>query len=129
MKTVARAIILNEKNEVLLGRRMRGPGEGQWALLGGRLDDGETPEEAVVREVMEEIGVVFRPVFFKDMVTKLPEEDSPWHLFLFLGTIDGIPVQKPDEVGDLRYFNKDEIKNIPLAFNHNEILEEFFLKH
>jgi mutator protein MutT len=34
---------------------------GQWALPGGRLDPGETPEEAALRELEEEIGVVLTP--------------------------------------------------------------------
>lgn len=34
---------------------------GQWALPGGRLDPGETPEQAALRELEEEIGVVLTP--------------------------------------------------------------------
>jgi 8-oxo-dGTP pyrophosphatase MutT (NUDIX family) len=34
---------------------------GQWALPGGRLDTGETPEEAALREVDEEVGVDLAP--------------------------------------------------------------------
>ncbi len=126
MKTVARAIILNEKHEVLLGKRVRNNGEGQWALVGGKPDEGEAPEQAVVREVMEEIGVVFHPVFFKDMVTHLSVEDGEWQVFVFYGSVTGTPVLKPDEVSDLRYFGRDEIRTMKLAFGHNGIIEDFF---
>lgn len=34
---------------------------GQWALPGGRLDDGETPEEAALRELAEEVGLNLGP--------------------------------------------------------------------
>jgi 8-oxo-dGTP pyrophosphatase MutT (NUDIX family) len=34
---------------------------GQWALPGGRLDAGETPEQAALREVDEEVGVALAP--------------------------------------------------------------------
>ena len=34
---------------------------GQWALPGGRIDDGETPEHAARRELHEELGLVLPP--------------------------------------------------------------------
>lgn len=33
----------------------------EWDLPGGRLEEGETPEQCVVREIAEELGVVARP--------------------------------------------------------------------
>lgn len=34
---------------------------GQWALPGGRLDDGESPEQAALRELLEEVGLALAP--------------------------------------------------------------------
>ncbi len=42
---------------LLMVLRGRGPGVGKWSIPGGRVEPGETPEQAVVREVMEETGV------------------------------------------------------------------------
>lgn len=44
---------------LLLTRRSAGlrAHAGQWALPGGRIDDGETPEEAALRELQEEVGL------------------------------------------------------------------------
>ncbi|MEU1391192.1 MULTISPECIES: CoA pyrophosphatase [unclassified Nonomuraea] len=42
---------------VLIRRAARGRNPGQWALPGGRLDDGELPVEAALRELAEEVGV------------------------------------------------------------------------
>ncbi len=126
MKKVSRAIILNEKGEVLLGMRIRNKGEGQWALIGGKPDEGESPEDAVVREVAEEIGVIFHPSFFEDRITQLPGEEEPWHLSVFYGPIEGTPVLKEDEVRALQYFSREEIRSMALAFNHCEVLERFF---
>lgn len=44
-------------DDVLLIRRARAPFEGQWSIPGGKVEYGETLEDAVVREVREETGV------------------------------------------------------------------------
>lgn len=47
-------LIVNEDQELLLVRRARDPGKGQWGLPGGFVDRGESIEEALRREVTEE---------------------------------------------------------------------------
>ena len=46
-----------DDEEVLLIEKKRGLGEGKFVGPGGKVEDGETPRECVVREVEEEIGV------------------------------------------------------------------------
>ena len=60
-KEVSRAIIYDDDGRVLLAKRARGAGEGQWALIGGKPENGEKPIETVVREVLEETGLTFSP--------------------------------------------------------------------
>ncbi|MGH3390754.1 MAG: NUDIX hydrolase, partial [Actinomadura sp.] len=42
---------------VVIKRAYQGRNAGQWGLPGGRLDDGETPVQAALRELEEEIGL------------------------------------------------------------------------
>ena len=51
------AVVLREDGAVLLVRRARPPAIGSWTLPGGKVEDGETPEQAIVREVLEETGL------------------------------------------------------------------------
>jgi 8-oxo-dGTP diphosphatase len=56
---VAAAAIVNEKGEVLVSQRKQGTHlEGYWEFPGGKLEQGESPESALSRELKEELGIV-----------------------------------------------------------------------
>jgi 8-oxo-dGTP diphosphatase len=52
------AIIKDEAGRLLLIRRRNEPGAGLWSLPGGRIEAGESDEQAVIREIREETGLV-----------------------------------------------------------------------
>lgn len=47
-----------DDNRILLGLKKRGFGEGRWNGFGGKVEPGESVEEAALRELKEEIGIV-----------------------------------------------------------------------
>ena len=49
--------LLKKDNEILLAMKKRGFGEGKYNGVGGKIENGETPEEAMLRETQEEIAV------------------------------------------------------------------------
>ncbi|KQY84095.1 NUDIX hydrolase [Paenibacillus sp. Root52] len=51
-------IIRNEQGEILFGRKHK---ESTWGLIAGAIELGETPAQAMVREAMEETGLVIEP--------------------------------------------------------------------
>jgi acetyl-CoA carboxylase carboxyl transferase subunit beta len=53
----AAAVIINERDEVLLIRRGHEPAKGKWSLPGGSVQPSETPAQAALREVREETGL------------------------------------------------------------------------
>lgn len=53
---VVAAILLNEKGEIFSAERAYGELKGKWEFPGGKIEKGETPEQAIVREIKEELG-------------------------------------------------------------------------
>lgn len=56
--TVSGAIILRENNgkkEIFVTQRGYGDWKGWWEIPGGKFEEGETPEECIVREIREEL--------------------------------------------------------------------------
>ena len=54
------AVVHDVDGRLLLVRRGRDPHRGRWSLPGGRVEAGESPEQAIEREVLEETGLVVR---------------------------------------------------------------------
>lgn len=54
-------IVHDELGRLLLIRRANEPGRGLWSVPGGRVEPGETDEDAVVREMREETGLDVTP--------------------------------------------------------------------
>jgi len=50
------AVVVSDER-LLMVRRGRNPGAGKWSIPGGRVEPGETPEQAVSRELTEETGI------------------------------------------------------------------------
>jgi ADP-ribose pyrophosphatase YjhB (NUDIX family) len=54
------AVVHDREGRLLLIRRGHDPGRGLWSLPGGRVEAGESPRQAVEREVREETGLAVR---------------------------------------------------------------------
>ena len=92
---------------LLLGRQARWP-EGRFSLLAGYVEPGETLEEAVRREVLEEAGVAL------DSVSYVASQPWPFPSSLMLGfsavAERGDPTPGDDELAEVRWFEREEVE-------------------
>lgn len=84
-----------------------------WDLVGGHIESGESPRDAVQRECAEEVGV--RVIRLEPMPLRTSDPAIDIHGFL-IKEWTGEPANlAPDEHDDLRWFTKDEIPGLVLA--------------
>jgi len=103
------AIILDDNSKVLLCLRTD---KNVWNLPGGRVELGESPWAAVVREVKEETGLDVKINKFLGVTSKPEKSDIA---FLFLCQAVSGELTLNNEAKDLRYFSLDEIPKNTLS--------------
>ena len=138
-------MILNSNNEILVGKRLDHP-SGYWQMPQGGIDDNENPEEAVWREMMEEIGTNNAKLFHisnqwvnyeipQETLDNLPwgkifiGQTQKWFIFKFTGKNEDINVQTQNpEFSEWKWMNADDLVGNAVPFKqkvYKTILDEF----
>jgi 8-oxo-dGTP diphosphatase len=111
--------------KILLTRRNVKPFKGQWCLPGGHIDRYEPVRSAVIREVKEETGLDFDAAFLGCFDEIIPEHEIHAVVMVFHGDGIGTLNMQQDEVMEAEWVSIDEVRSLPLAFTHNDILDAY----
>lgn len=126
MKRKGTSIILyNEKSCLLLFLRDDKPGlpyANMWDIPGGHVEEGETPDECIVREMREEIGVdIGKPYLFR--VYDFDDRREYVYVSPCQYRIEDLNLTEGQA---LRWFSEKEIAETKLAYGFNQVADDFF---
>ncbi|HCO68794.1 MAG TPA: DNA mismatch repair protein MutT [Dysgonomonas sp.] len=107
------AVIINDKNEILVATRANEPAKGTYDLPGGFVDMNETAEEAVVREVEEETGLKIQSVQYLFSIPNLYMysgfEVETTDMFFLCKVQGNFDFTAHDDVSELRFIPLSEL--------------------
>ncbi|ACL76686.1 radical SAM protein [Ruminiclostridium cellulolyticum] len=122
-------IIEDSQGKLLLHHRDCNPKikyPGTWVLFGGGKEFGETPEQAIRRELMEELNLdISNFIFYGNYHYNDEEEEHLQFVYHMKMDLDISRVNLNEGAG-LGYFSRDEINKLQLGFNIRDIVEDFF---
>jgi len=119
MKKIAAIILENDSGEFLLALRDNKswiPFPDHWDLIGGHVEEGETPEEALVREYKEELDLDLKEYSFFRKYECLTGDAYENIKYIYSGKIN-IPIEEITLLEGQRpqYFTRDEIPTVKFA--------------
>lgn len=107
-----------------------------WGLVGGGVKNYEEPIDAIAREVREELGIrIPKEQFRKIAVYGEPGriaaycDGSVWRMVIvvFALKLEEEPqITISAESRDMKFFSKEELKNIEIVITHSDIVEDWF---
>jgi 8-oxo-dGTP diphosphatase len=124
------ALIFDQENRILLAQRGGEPLRGWWSLPGGVLETGETLEQGVKREVLEETGLVveidrFLTVFERIMPDSEGRPEYHYVLVDYICRAVGGSLCAADDCAALRWVAEDEIDSVqPLTLGTAGVIRQ-----
>ncbi len=148
MRTIQRkivsALIFSKDGKILMGKK--DPTKGgvypdAWHIPGGGLDEGETMEQALAREVFEEVGIDIKPYYAKKIniighgTTEKTLQDTGEKVMCEMEfnrfeikiddkNADDIKLHLKDDLVEAKWFSKDELSNVKQIPGGKEFFEE-----
>jgi 8-oxo-dGTP diphosphatase len=88
--------------------------QGKWNGLGGKFEQGESPEDCAIREIKEESGLIVKNLTMKGFITfPMFDEKEDWHVFLFVvDEFEGELIESPE--GKLEWVPNDKLLELNL---------------
>lgn len=85
----------------------------KWIGIGGKFEEGESPEDCLLREVREETGLTLHSWKYRGIVTFVSDEWGTEYMHLFDSSDFSGEIKKCDE-GELEWIDKHELLSLPI---------------
>jgi 8-oxo-dGTP diphosphatase len=128
---VAVGAVVFKDNKILLVKRAKPPAQGLWAIPGGSVKLGETLQQAVQREILEETGITIQakmPIYTFDIIEKDENNRVRFHYVivdLVADYISGQPIPG-DDAEEVRWVSSMELKNLDVNPGTLKFLDSLF---
>jgi len=114
--------VVIDGTKVLLVRRGQEPLKGEWSLPGGALELGETLQQGVVREVLEETGLIVAPggiieILDRIILDRITQDEASgrvrYHYVLidFVCHVTGGALGPATDAEEVRWVERDQLQN------------------
>ena len=128
--------IITCKGKLLLERRRD---SDTWGLIGGGVKNHETEAQAMSREIYEELGWRISPQKLQKLAVygepgriAAFQDGSIWRMVI---VVFGLDLEEEKEMiisaesTQLRFFTREELKDIEIVVTHSDIVEDWFVNH
>ncbi len=124
-------VISNSQKQILLTQRNVHPFYKQWVMPGGNLKEGESPQEGVLREVEEEVGLkgqAGKLLAKKELTRTVGDKLRHYTIYFFEVMLEGEQEVKisPVEVADYAWVNAHDYQKYDIPARNKEVLDEIF---
>lgn len=108
------AVIL-DGGRLLLVKRGHEPEKGAWSLPGGRIEPGESDQQALAREVREETGLDVTPGRLIGSVERPAPAGGVLDIYDYAATVAGGRLSPGDDADDVRWVSPHDLDLLPLT--------------
>ena len=117
--------VLTDGELILLIRRGHEPEAGRWSIPGGRVEPGETDDQALVREVREETGLEVVPSPLIGAVDRPRPDGRVLVIRDYAATVTGGRLAAGDDADDARWFSARDLAGLTLTTGLEKVLKDW----
>ena len=108
---------IEKDNQYLMLHRIKKENDlnkDKWIGVGGKFEEGESPEECLLREVFEETGLTLTHYRYRGIVTFVSDEWGIEYMHLFTADQYTGQIKVDCDEGELVWIDKDEVDALPI---------------
>ena len=125
MTRIGSAVLIIEGDKILLGRRNKKLGFGQWVLPGGKIEFGETHIQAAIREAKEELGLEVEIVRLagNSLYYIIRPDEHRIIVYSIARVLKGV-ITPSSDISEAYFFTRDQLKDLGVTSVVAQVLKD-----